>query len=135
MISDRDIKDVVNAFVDIANSTGVLTSVASQYDTGGRSLGIRIVGNSKFKTGIIIEDNTIKSMRMMDEPTVTATIEKITFWNIINAPTAEVARTAIYTSMYTEQTIDLDPPIGKGAELHFENIIKIFNAVANEVIN
>lgn len=135
MISDADIKTVTTAFVEIANGTGILEAVTGQYNTGNRSLGIRIVGGSKFKTGFMVVDGKIKMMGLLDQPTVMATIEKTTFWNIINAPDSDIARMMIYTAMYTEQTIEMEPPVGSGAELHFENILKIFAAVASEVMS
>lgn len=134
MITDNDVKEVVTAFVDIANSTDVMKEITRNYETGGRSLGIRIVGGSKFKTGLLFKDGELKLMSALDEPTVIATLEKITFWNIINAKTAEIAKIQIISALYTEQTLFMDPPIGEGGELHFENVLKIFQAVSKEVM-
>lgn len=133
-ITDKNIRDVVAAFVEIANLTGALDQVTTQYPTGGRSLAIKVVGKSKFTTGFVMRDGRIDQMRDGDTATVTATFEKTTFWKVINSQSAEVAKITLQTALFTEQTISMDPPIGSGAELHFENILKIFDAVAKVVM-
>lgn len=135
VISDKDIKDVVLSFVEIANLSGALDGVTKQYPTGGRSLAIKVIGNSRFTTGFIIRNGKIESMVDGEKATVTATFEKTTFWNVINSQTSEIAEIALRTALFTEQTIGIDPPIGMGAELHFENILKIFDGVAKVVMS
>jgi hypothetical protein len=133
MISNSDIKIVVESFVTIANNTGVVREMVSEHDLKGRSLGIQIVGDSNFKTGFIIKNGDLSLMKTLDEPTVTFTFQKLTFWNLMNARNPEVAKMTLFNALYTDQTLSIDPPIGRGAEVHFENILKVIGVIGGTV--
>lgn len=133
MITNKDVKIVVESFVEIANKTGVVKELINEHDLMGRSLGIQIVGDSNYKTGFIIKNGDLSLMRTLDEPTVTFTFQKLTFWNMMNAHSPEVAKMTLFNALYTDQTLTIDPPIGSGAEVHFENILKVIGVIGRKV--
>jgi len=133
MITDEDIRDVTDAFVTIANKTGTLDDVMKDYQDK-RSMAIKISG-SRFKTGFIFKDGRLRMLSDLDTPTVTVTMDKERYWNIINAESAGLARAMIYTAIFTEESIIVDPPPGvSGGALHIENVIKVFNSIAKTVM-
>lgn len=132
MIGDEDIRQVTEAFVSIANKTGVLESVIS--DCRGHSLAFRIVG-SRFKTGFIVNDGKIRMLSELDKPEVTVTIDKETYWDVINSESSGLARAKFYLGVYTEESIVFDPPPGtRGGALQMENVIKVLSAVSECVM-
>ena len=133
MITNKDIKIVIESFVKIANKTGVIKDLVDKHDMMGRSLGIQIVGDSNFKTGFIIKNGDLSLMGTLDEPTVTFIFQKLTFWNMMNAQNPELAKMILFNSLYTDQTLTIDPPIGRGAEVHFENILKVIGEIGGQV--
>ncbi len=133
MIADEDIRDVTEAFVQIANKNGVLDDVMTDY-IGKRSLAIKILG-SRFKTGFIFKEGRIRMLSDLDAPTVTVTMDKDMYWNIINSESSGIARARIYTAIFTEESVTVDPPPGvSGGALHIENVIKVFNQIAKTVM-
>lgn len=133
MITNKDIKIVIESFVKIANKTGVIKDLVDKNDMMGRSLGIQIVGDSNFKTGFIIKNGDLSLMGTLDEPTVTFIFQKLTFWNMMNAQNSELAKMILFNSLYTDQTLTIDPPVGRGAEVHFENILKVIGVIGGQV--
>uniref|UniRef100_A0A6M3JXW0 Uncharacterized protein n=1 Tax=viral metagenome TaxID=1070528 RepID=A0A6M3JXW0_9ZZZZ len=133
MITDEDIRDVTEAFVQIANKTGMLEEVMSDYQDK-RSLAIKIMG-SRFKTGFIFKEGRIRMLSDLDTPTVTVTMDKDMYWNIINSESSGIARARIFTAVFTEESIIVDPPPGvSGGALHIENVIKVFNSISKTVM-
>ena len=133
MITDEDIRDVTEAFVQIANKTGMLEEVMSDYQDK-RSLAIKIMG-SRFKTGFIFKDGRIRMLSDLDTPTVTVTMDKDMYWNIINSESSGIARARIFTAVFTEESIIVEPPPGvSGGALHIENVIKVFNSISKTVM-
>lgn len=129
MITDEDIRDVTDAFVQIANKTGMLDEVMKDY-RDKRSLAIRIAG-SRYKTGFIFKDGKIKMLSDIDTPTVTVSMDKDMYWTIINSENSGIARARIFTAIFTEESIIVEPPPGMaGGALHIENVIKVFNSIA-----
>lgn len=133
MITNKDIKIVIESFVKIANKTGVIKDLVDKNDMMGRSLGIQIVGDSNFKTGFIIKNGDLSLMGTLEEPTVTFIFQKLTFWNMMNAQNSELAKMILFNSLYTDQTLTIDPPVGRGAEVHFENILKVIGVIGGQV--
>ena len=133
MIADEDIRDVTDAFVQIANKNGMLEDVMKDYQDK-RSLAIRIMG-SRFKTGFIFKDGKIRMLSDLDTPTVVVTMDKDMYWNIINSESSGIARAMIFTGIFTEESITVEPPPGvSGGALHIENVIKVFNIIAKTVM-
>ena len=133
MITDEDIRDVTEAFVQIANKTGMLEEVMSDYQDK-RSLAIKIMG-SRFKTGFIFKDGRIRMLSDLDTPTVAVSMDKDMYWNIINSESSGIARARIFTAVFTEESIIVDPPPGvSGGALHIENVIKVFNSISKTVM-
>jgi hypothetical protein len=133
MIADEDIRDVTEAFVQIANKTGMLEDIMKDYQDK-RSLAIRIMG-SRFKTGFIFKEGRIRMLSDVDTPTVTVTMDKEMYWNIINSESSGIARARIFTAIFTEESVTVDPPPGvSGGALHIENVIKVFNSIAKTVM-
>ena len=133
VITNNDIKIIVESFVEIANKTGIVKKMISEHDLMGRSLGINIIGDKNFKTGFIIKNGDLSLMRTLDEPTVVFTFQKLTFWNMMNAHSPEVAKMTLFNALYTDQTLSIEPPIGRGAEVHFENILKVIGVIGGTV--
>lgn len=133
MITDEDIRDVTEAFVQISNKTGQLSDIMKDYQDK-RSLAIKIIG-SRYKTGFIFKDGKIRMLSDLDTPTVTVSMDKDMYWNIINSESSGIARARIFTAIFTEETIYVDPPPGvSGGALHIENVIKVFNSIAKTVM-
>lgn len=133
MIADEDIRDVTEAFVQIANKTGMLEDIMKDYQDK-RSLAIRIMG-SRFKTGFIFKEGRIRMLSDLDTPTVTVTMDKEMYWNIINSESSGIARARIFTAIFTEESVTVDPPPGvSGGALHIENVIKVFTYIAKTVM-
>lgn len=133
MIADEDIRDVTEAFVQIANKTGMLEEIMRDYQDK-RSLAIKIMG-SRFKTGFIFKDGRIRMLSDIDTPTVTVTMDKDMYWDIINSESSGIARARIFTAVFTEESIIVDPPPGvSGGALHIENVIKVFNSISKTVM-
>lgn len=133
MITDEDIRDVTEAFVQIANKTGMLEDIMKDYQDK-RSLAIKILG-SRFKTGFIFKDGRIRMLSDLDTPTVTVSMDKDMYWNIINSESSGIARARIFTAVFTEESIIVDPPPGvSGGALHIENVIKVFNSISKTVM-
>lgn len=133
MITDENIRDVTEAFVQIANKTGSLDEIMKAYQDK-RSMAIKITG-SRFRTGLMFKDGKLRILSDIDTPTVTVTMDKEMYWNIINAESAGLARAMIYTAIFTEESIIVEPPPGvSGGALHIENVIKVFNLIAKTVI-
>lgn len=133
MIADEDIRDVTEAFVQIANKTGMLEDIMKDYQDK-RSLAIKILG-SRFKTGFIFKDGRIRMLSDIDTPTVTVSMDKDMYWNIINSESSGIARARIFTAVFTEESIIVDPPPGvSGGALHIENVIKVFNSISKTVM-
>lgn len=133
MITDEDIRDVTEAFVQIANKTGMLEDIMKDYQDK-RSLAIKIMG-SRFKTGFIFKEGRIRMLSDLDTPTVTVTMDKDMYWNIINSESSGIARARIFTAVFTEESIIVDPPPGvSGGALHIENVIKVFNSISKTVM-
>lgn len=133
MITDEDIRDVTEAFVQIANKTGMLEDIMKDY-RDKRSLAIKIMG-SRFKTGFIFKEGRIRMLSDLDTPTVTVAMDKDMYWNIINSESSGIARARIFTAIFTEETISVDPPPGvSGGALHIENVIKVFDSISKTVM-
>lgn len=133
MIMDEDIRDVTEAFVQIANKTGMLEDIMKDYQDK-RSLAIKIMG-SRFKTGFIFKEGRIRMLSDLDTPTVTVSMDKEMYWNIINSESSGIARARIFTAVFTEESIIVDPPPGvSGGALHIENVIKVFNSISKTVM-
>lgn len=133
MITDEDIRDVTEAFVQIANKTGMLEEIMRDYQDK-RSLAIKILG-SRFKTGFIFKEGRIRMLSDLDTPTVTVSMDKDMYWNIINSESSGIARARIFTAVFTEESIIVDPPPGvSGGALHIENVIKVFNSISKTVM-
>lgn len=133
MITDKNIQDVTEAFVDITNKTGALDEVTKQYDTS-RSLAVRVLG-TRFKTGFIMKNGGLKMLSALDKPTVSMTMDKETYWSIINSESPGIARAKIFVGVFTEESIVFDPPPGtQGGALHMENVVKVFSALAETVM-
>ena len=133
MITDEDIRDVTEAFVQIANKTGMLEDIMKDYQDK-RSLAIKIMG-SRFKTGFIFKDGKIRMLSDLDTPTVTVSMDKDMYWNIINSESSGIARARIFTAVFTEESIIVEPPPGvSGGALHIENVIKVFNSISKTVM-
>jgi len=133
MIADEDIRDVTEAFVQIANKTGMLEDIMKDYQDK-RSLAIRIMG-SRFKTGFIFKEGRIRMLSDLDTPTVTVMMDKEMYWNIINSESSGIARARIFTAIFTEESVTVDPPPGvSGGALHIENVIKVFTYIAKTVM-
>lgn len=133
MITDEDIRDVTEAFVQIANKTGMLEDIMKDYQDK-RSLAIKIMG-SRFKTGFIFKEGRIRMLSDLDTPTVTVAMDKDMYWNIINSESSGIARARIFTAIFTEETISVEPPPGvSGGALHIENVIKVFSSISKTVL-
>lgn len=133
MITDKDIIEVTEAFITISNKDGGLQSIIDS--CGKNSLAVRIIG-TRIKTGFIVQDGKFRMLSDVDRPTVTVTLDKETYWNIINSEDPGTARAKIYLGVFTEENIVFDPPPGTdGGALHVENLIKLFGAIAKTVMN
>ncbi len=125
MISDQDMDELVGLFVDVANRTGVLSDVTNDYQR--RSLGITIY-DSSYNTGLMISNGKIAMLRTLDRPTCVVSIDKKTFWRLLNVNDIELQRIAIYKAFYTERSLNLASSDGD-TQIHAENLIKIFTNI------
>ncbi len=126
MISDENIKEIVGLFIEVANGTDALADVVKDYMD--RSLGIRIY-DSKYSTGIMFDRGKLRSLKTLDRPTCIVTMDKNTFWKILNIGDPNLQRLAIYTAFFTERTLELNSQDGD-IQIHSENLIKIFSKIA-----
>lgn len=133
MITDKDIQNVTEAFITITNQTGALDDVVKQYDTN-QSLALKITG-SRFRTGFILKNGKLRMLGDLDKSTVTITMDKEKYWDVINSENPGIARAKFFLGVFTEESIKFDPPPGtEGGALHMENIIKVFTAMAQSVM-
>lgn len=132
-ITDQAIREVTEAFIEIANLDGSIEAIFESYK-GSRSLAIE-VADSRFKTGFIMQDGRIRMLSSLDRPTVKIAMLKPTYWSIINAGSAVKARAMIYRGVFTDESIHFDPPPGIDAGmLHLENVMQIFSYIAEMVM-
>lgn len=132
MISDDDIRQVTEAFVTIANKSGLVDRIIS--DCAGHSLAFKIIG-SRIKTGFIIYNGKIKMLSELDRPEVTVTIGKDKYWDIINSDDVGTAKAKFYLGIFTEESIAFDPPPGvSGGALKMENVISVLSTVTECVL-
>ncbi len=126
MITDDDIKEITELFIEVANDTNALSDVMDEY--GERSLALKI-HDSAYKTGFIFQNNKLRSLRTLDRPTCLVTTDKNTFWKIVNQDDPELQRLLIYTAFLTERSLSLHSEDGD-IQIHSENLIKIFSNIA-----
>ncbi|MBU0847150.1 hypothetical protein KKH23_08160, partial [Patescibacteria group bacterium] len=70
-----------------------------------------------------------------DEPTIKVTMDKNTYWDILNSTNSGLARAKIFTGVFTEESIMVSPLPGiGGGMLHIENVIQIFDIIAKQVM-
>jgi len=133
MITDNDINQITECFVEIVNKTGELEAIAQSYNDK-RSLGVQITG-TKINTGFFIDNGKIRMLNGVDKPTVKVTMDKNTYWDILNSKSSGLARAKIFTCVFTEESITVVPPPGiGGGMLHVENVVKIFGIIAKQVM-
>lgn len=126
MITDDDIKEITELFIEVANDTGALSDVMDEYKE--RSLALKI-HDSAYKTGFIFQGGKLRALRTLDRPTCLVTTDKNTFWKIINQDDQDLQRLLIYTSFLTERSLSLQSEDGD-IQIHSENLIKIFSNIA-----
>jgi len=153
MITDDDIKEITELFISVTNKTGALSETMDEYRE--RSLALKI-HDSAYKTGFILQNGMIRSLRTLDRPTCLMTTDKATFWKIINVKESDVERPEdkhlpakqrkieiqkrldelrrliIYTAFLTEKSLTLRTDDGD-IQIHTENLIKIFTKIAEMV--
>ena len=133
MITDDDITEITECFVEIVNKTGELKTITQNYKDE-RSLAIQITG-TKINTGFIIDDGKLRMLENVDKPTVKVAMNKNTYWDILNSTDSGLARAKIFTCIFTEESIAVSPPPGlDGGMLHIENVVNIFNIIAKQVM-
>lgn len=125
MITDQDMDEMVKLFIEVANSTGALSDVTDDYQS--RSLAIKIY-DSAYNTGLMVSQGRIAMLRTLDRPTCTVSIDKETFWRLLNIGDNELQKIAIYKAFYTERTLNLASSDGD-TQIHAENLIKIFTNI------
>jgi len=126
MITDKNMDDLVKIFVDVANRTDALDEVTDDYRN--RSLGIKI-HDSSYHTGLMVQNGKINMLRTLDRPTCLVTVDKDTFWKLLNIDDLELQRIAIYKAFYTERRLEISSGDGD-IQIHAENLIKIFTKIA-----
>jgi len=126
MITDEDIKEITELFIEVANDTDALSEVMDEYME--RSLALKI-HDSAYKTGFILQNGKIRSLRTLDRPTCLVTTDKNTFWKIINQDDHDLQRLLIYTAFLTEKSLSFQTEDGD-IQIHSENLIKIFSKIA-----
>ncbi len=129
MITDEDIKEITELFIEVANDTDALSDVMDEYRE--RSLAFRI-HDSAYKTGFIFQNGKIRALRTLDRPTCLVETDKNTFWKIINQDDPDLQRLLIYTAFLTERSLSLQSEDGD-IQIHSENLIKIFSNIAEMV--
>lgn len=133
MITDDDIKDITKCFVEIVNKTGELETITKSYK-GERSLSVQITG-TKINTGFIIDSEKLRMLEKIDKPTIEITMDKNTYWDILNSTDPGLARVKIFTCIFTEESITVSPPPGLGGGMvHIENVINVFDIIAKQVM-
>ena len=133
MIKDEDIKDITECFVELVNGSDDLKGLMADY-SHDRTLAIKIIG-TQFETGFIMDGDKIRMLTKVDSPTVTATMDRNLYWNILNAATANIAEVLLMKGIYTDEVITLIPPPGiDGGAVHLMNIVKIFKLITEKVI-
>lgn len=133
MIADDDIMEITKCFVEIVNKTGELKTITQNYKDE-RSLAIQIAG-TKINTGFIIDDGKLRMLEKVDKPTLTVTMDKNTYWDILNSTDPGSTRAKIFTCIFTEESIVVSPPPGLGGGmLHIENVVNIFDIIAKQVM-
>jgi len=133
MITDSDIKEITECFVEVVNKTDELGSIAKSYKDD-RSLAMQIAG-TKIDTGFIIDDGKLRMLKLVDKPTVRVVMDKNVYWDILNSSNSGLARAKIFTCIFTEESIKVYPPPGVGGGmLHIENIVQIFDIIAKQVM-
>lgn len=133
MITDEDIKEITECFVEIVNNTGELEEITKNYNDE-RSLAIKIAG-SEISTGFIIDNRKLRMLETVDKPTVEVVMDKNTYWDILNSTNSGLARAKIFTCVFTEESIMVTPPPGaNGGMLHIENVVQIFDIIAKQVM-
>lgn len=134
MITDDDIKEITECFVEIVNKTGELETITRSYKDK-RSLAIQIVG-TMISTGFIIDDGKLRMLNDgVDKPTIKVTMDKNTYWGVLNSTNSGLARAKIFTGVFTEESIMVSPLPGiGGGMLHIENVIQIFDIIAKQVM-
>jgi len=132
MITDDDLKEITECFVEIVNKTGELETIAQNYTD--HSLAIQITG-AKVNAGFIIDNGKLRLLDVVDKPTIKVTMDKNTYWDILNSKSSGLARAKIFTCVFTEESITVSPPPGiGGGMLHVENVVKIFGIIAKQVM-
>ncbi len=127
MISDQDMDELVRLFVGVANDTGALSDVAGDYQN--RSLAIKIY-DSAYNTGLMVSHGKITMLRTLDRPTCVVSIDKETFWRLLNIGDKDLQRIAIYKAFYTERSLNISSSDGD-TQIHAENLIKIFTNITS----
>jgi len=126
MITDDDIKEITELFIEVANDTGALSEVMDEYKE--RSLALKI-HDSAYKTGFIFQNGKLRALRSLDRPTCLVTTDKNTFWKIINQDDPKLQQLQIYTAFLTEKSLSFRTEDGD-IQIHSENLIKIFSNIA-----
>ena len=126
MITDEDIKEITELFIEVANDTGALSDVMDEYRE--RSLALKI-HDSAYKTGFIFQNGKLRALRTLDRPTCLVETDKSTFWKIINQDDPDLQRLLIYTAFLTEKSLSFQTEDGD-IQIHSENLIKIFSNIA-----
>lgn len=133
MIEDSDILEITTCFVDLVNSSPELKGLMVDY-SNQRTLAVRII-NTNFETGFIMDGDMIRLLTKVDKPTVTATMDRNLYWQILNAKSASLAEMMLMKGVYTDEAITLQPPPGiGGGAIHLVNIVKIFKLITQTVI-
>jgi len=132
-LTDRDLKEIIEAFVDVVNNDDCLQEVLDTY-RGDQSLGIHITG-SNLKTGIIASGGRLRVLTTLDHPTIMISMGGAIFWDIINSKTGNLARVKVYRGIFTDQDITVEPPPGiESGMLHIENLVAVFTRFAKVVM-
>lgn len=150
MITDDDVKEVIELFIEVANDKGALGDVLSEYKEKSLAL---LIHDSAYKTGFMLQNGKLRAFRTLDRPTCLITTDKGTFWKIINLKEsdvvrpedkhltakdrkrviqerlAELRRLLIYTAFLTEHRLSFQTEDGD-IHIHSENLIKIFSNIA-----
>lgn len=77
MIEDAEIKDAIDIFIELGNSSVDFNDLMKRYNSEGKTLAfiIRDAGNA----GFVIGEGKLKRVDAIQHPTVTASIDKATF--------------------------------------------------------
>ncbi len=133
MINDADIQEIISLFIEVGNKDGELSRIVEHYK-GSRSLALTI-SDSKVQTGFLMRDGRLQALAGVKGATITVSMPKLMFFDIVNSPNAATARAKIYTAVFTTEKIRMDPPPGMEAGmLHFQNVVKVFSFIAEKVL-